>query len=96
VFTGKVGCSFVGETNCTELLSLVHLRFPTMGLWNWHQLKLCPSPAEVFPAGVSPLGWISPTCLRADFTCADPKSAKRQSSHQGLFALLGSAHVKAA
>jgi len=30
------------------------------------------------------------------FTCADPKSTKKQSSHQCLFALLGSAHVKAA
>ncbi len=39
---------------------------------------------------------ISPTCLRAAFTCADPKSAKRQSCYQCLFGLLGSAHVKSA
>jgi len=29
------------------------------------------------------------------FTCPDPKSAKRQSSQQCLFALLGSEHIKA-
>jgi hypothetical protein len=34
--------------------------------------------------------------LPAAFGCADPKSAKRLSSHQCLFALLGSAHAKAA
>jgi len=33
---------------------------------------------------------ISPTCIWAAFTCKDPKSAKRQSSHQCLSALLGS------
>jgi len=33
---------------------------------------------------------------RAAFMCADPKSVKRQSSHQCLFAILGSAQVKAA
>ncbi len=27
------------------------------------------------------LGSILPSCLQAAFTCADPKSAKRQSSH---------------
>jgi len=40
-------------------------------------------------------GSISPTCLRTTFTFADTKSAKIQSSHQCLFALLGSARVKA-
>jgi len=39
---------------------------------------------------------ISTTCLCKAFTCADPKSTKRQSSHQCLFALLGSACLKAA
>jgi len=34
--------------------------------------------------------------LQAAFTCADPKSAKRQSSNQCIFALLGPASVKAA
>jgi len=34
--------------------------------------------------------------LRAAFMITDPKSAKRQSSHKRLFALLDSAHVKAA
>jgi len=38
---------------------------------------------------------ISPTCLCTAFTCADPKSSKRQSSHQCLFTLLGSVHTKA-
>ncbi len=33
--------------------------------------------------------------LCAAFTRADPKSAKRHSSHQYLFVLLGSWHVKA-
>jgi hypothetical protein len=33
--------------------------------------------------------------LRAAFTFEDPKFAKIQSSHQYLFALLGSPHVKA-
>jgi len=37
---------------------------------------------------------ISQTCLRVAFTCADPKSAKRQSHHQCLFALLWSLCVK--
>ncbi len=35
-------------------------------------------------------------CLRAAFLSPDPKSAKRQSCHQFLFALLGSVRVKAA
>ncbi len=39
-------------------------------------------------------GLISPTCLRPAFTHADTKSAKIQSSHQCLFARLGSAHKK--
>jgi len=38
---------------------------------------------------------ISPTCLPEAFTFEDPKSAKRQSRHQCLFVLLGSAQVKA-
>ncbi len=42
-----------------------------------------------------PLGSISPTCLRLPYTLADPKSAKRQSSCQCLFALLRSASIKA-
>jgi len=33
--------------------------------------------------------------LRKDFMNADPKSAKRQLSHQCLFALLGSPSIKA-
>ncbi len=33
-------------------------------------------------------GSISPKCLPEDFISADPNSAKRQSSHQCLFALL--------
>jgi len=41
-------------------------------------------------------GLISPTFSRAAFMPADPKSAKRQSSHQCLFALLGSMRAKAA
>ncbi len=41
-------------------------------------------------------GLISPTCLCAAFTLADPKSAKRQSSHQCLFSLLGTEGTKAA
>ncbi len=44
----------------------------------------------------SVLGFISPTCLCTAFTSTDPQSAKRQSSHQCHFALLGSAHVKSA
>ncbi len=39
-------------------------------------------------------GSISPTWLYATFTCADPKRAKRLSSHQCIFALLESARVK--
>jgi len=31
VFTGKVGCSFVGETNSTKLLAPAHLGFVPMG-----------------------------------------------------------------
>jgi len=42
-------------------------------------------------------GSISPTsCFCVAFTHADPKSAKRQSSYQCLFALLGSASTKVA
>jgi len=40
-------------------------------------------------------GSIAPTCLRAAFTREDPKSVKIQSSHQYLFAHLGSGHIKA-
>jgi len=40
-------------------------------------------------------GLISTTFLQAAFKCEDPKSAKRQSSHECLFVILGSAHVKA-
>jgi len=39
---------------------------------------------------------ISQTRLQAAFTCKDLKSAKRQPSHQCLFALLESACIKAA
>jgi len=46
--------------------------------------------------GFEDLESILPTCLRKAFTYEDPKSAKRQSSHQCLFALLGSMHAKAA
>jgi len=41
------------------------------------------------------LGSISPTCLRASFAHSHTKSVKIQSSCQYLFALLGSACVKA-
>ncbi len=41
-------------------------------------------------------GSITPTCLTAAFMRENPKSAKRQSSHQCLFARLRSAHIKAA
>jgi len=44
----------------------------------------------------SVLGFISLTCLCTAFTGADPQSAKRQSSHQCHFVLLGYASVKAA
>ncbi len=37
-------------------------------------------------------GSISPTCLRAAITPADPKSAKRLSSYQCCFVLLGSSN----
>ena len=40
-------------------------------------------------------GSISPSCLPTAFTRADPKSAKKDSQFKQLFALLGSAHVKA-
>ncbi len=39
---------------------------------------------------------ISPTCLCTAFARKDPKSAKRQSSRQYLFVLLGSSHKKIA
>ncbi len=39
---------------------------------------------------------ISPTCLQTAFTCTDPKSVKIQSSCKYLFALWGSARIKAA
>jgi len=39
---------------------------------------------------------ISPTCLRKAFMCPDCKRVKIQSSCQYIFALLGSALVKAA
>jgi len=42
------------------------------------------------------LGSISPTCLHTAFRRIDSKSAKRQSRHQCLFALLGSVYIKAA
>jgi len=42
------------------------------------------------------LGSISPTCLQAAFTCAYPKSTKRQSSRQCLFAFSVSTGAKAA
>jgi len=41
-------------------------------------------------------GSISPTWIRAAFTCKYPKSSKRQASHQCLLELLGYRHVKAA
>jgi hypothetical protein len=41
-------------------------------------------------------GTISPTCLCQAFMRKNPKSVKIQSSSQYLFALLGSAYVKAA
>jgi len=43
---------------------------------------------------VHDLGSILPTCLHEVFLCADTKSAKQQSSHQFLFALLVSEHAK--
>ncbi len=45
--------------------------------------------------GQSHHGSISPTCLHTAFTSTDPKSAKRQWSHQYLFAFLGSSRAKA-
>ncbi len=42
------------------------------------------------------MGLISPICLRPAFTCADPRSAKRQSRRQCLFELLGSLNAKPA
>jgi hypothetical protein len=42
------------------------------------------------------LGSISPVCLCAASLCADPKSVKTQTSCKYLFALMGSAHIKAA
>jgi len=41
-------------------------------------------------------GFISPTCLLEAFMCKDSKSAKRQPSRQCIFALSGSARMKAA
>ncbi len=43
-----------------------------------------------------PSGSISPTYLHKAFTLADPKSIKRQTSHQCLYVLLGFERVKAA
>jgi len=40
------------------------------------------------------MGSITPTYLHAAFMIEDPKSSKRQSSYQCLFALLGSASAK--
>jgi len=45
---------------------------------------------------ISRLGVNFTNVLQAAFTSSDLKSAKRQSSHQCLFALLGSARTKAA
>ncbi len=42
------------------------------------------------------LGLISPICLHPAFICTYPRNAKRQPSHQCLFALLGSLHAKTA
>ena len=42
------------------------------------------------------MGLISPIFSRAAFRSIDPKSTIRQSSHQGLFALLGSLRAKVA
>jgi len=42
------------------------------------------------------LGLISQTFIRTAFMSADPRSAKRQSSYQCNFSLLGSGHVKTA
>jgi len=42
------------------------------------------------------MGSISPTCLHEVFPCTDSKSAKRQSSHQYLCTILGSACEKVA
>jgi len=39
---------------------------------------------------------ISPTCLREAFTLRNPKSTKRQLSHQCICVLMGSTHAKAA
>jgi len=41
-------------------------------------------------------GQFSQTYLHKDFTCADPKRAKRQSSHLCLITLFGSEQAKAA
>ncbi len=53
-------------------------------------------PSSLSTLSLTHLGSISPTCLPKTFTCKDPKSTKRLSSHQCLFALLGSSLVKAA
>ncbi len=42
------------------------------------------------------MGSVSPICLCTEFTRANPQSAKRQSSNQCLFRLLGSSRTKAA
>jgi len=55
------------------------LHFTSIGWWNWPMF--------------ADHGSISTTCLSAVFMCADPKSTKRQSNHQSLFALLGSVFV---
>ena len=39
VCTGKVGQSFVGDTDCAKLSVLAHLRFLPVGWWNWPQQK---------------------------------------------------------
>ena len=63
--------------------------------WKLWEKMLCLTTACVTNI-ITLLGSILPTCLWTVFMHKDPKSEKRQSSHQCLFALLGSAYSKAA
>ncbi len=54
-------------------------------------MKLTPSEVKV-----TYIRSISSMCLHLPFTYVDPKSAKRQSSHQCLVVLLGFVFAKAA
>jgi len=64
--------------------------------WHTRPVSVCMTRKSYSTGNYLELGSISPTCLQKVFTNAYPKSAKRQSSHQCLFALSGSAHEKSA